>query len=136
MPWFDPKKCSCSGTLQNTHNHRHNHGQCRRKRPPTAPNKASSPTTMRRTDGRHPPKQAVIIFRGGRGCMAIKALLCSGVDASPQHRSVLRAIYSLNLQKIICTCSGGLPPLSDDDSAGHKASYRAQGGHFRRCRTW
>ncbi len=31
--------------------------------------------------------------------MALKALLCSGDDESPQHRSVLRAIHTLNSPK-------------------------------------
>jgi hypothetical protein len=31
--------------------------------------------------------------------MALKALLCSGYDASPQHRSVLRAMHTLNTPK-------------------------------------
>ena len=68
--------------------------------------------------------------------MALKTVLCSGDDASPQHRCVLRTIHPLNLRKIICTCSGGLTPLSDDDGAGRKASFWAQGDHFRRRRPW
>ena len=68
--------------------------------------------------------------------MAIKALLCSGDDAAPHHWSVLRAIHPLNLRKIMCTCSGDLPPLSDDNSAGCKASCGAQGGHFCRRLSW
>ena len=116
--------------LQNTH-HRHNHGQRWQKWPPNAPNEASSPTMARRTDGRQPPEQVAIILGGVRGCIAIKVLLCSGDDASQQHRSVLRAIHPLTPSKIITACSGGLPPSGNDDSAGRKASCRAQGGHFR-----
>ncbi len=130
------KSGSCSGTLQNTHNHRHNHGQRRRKWPPNAPNEASSPATTHFTDGGQPPKQAVIIFGGVRGCMAIKALHFSGNDTSPQHWSVLRAIYPLTPPKIITTCLGGVPPSSDDGGAGRKASCGAQGGHFCRRRPW
>jgi hypothetical protein len=118
--------------LQHTHNHHHNHGQCRQKWPPNAPNEASSsPARMPCMDGRQPPKQAVIILGGVRGCMAIKALLFSGNDQSPQHRSVLRAIHPLTPPKIITTCLMGLPPSSNDDSMGRKASCGAQGGHFR-----
>jgi hypothetical protein len=124
----------CSGRLQNTHNQHHNHGQCRRKWPPNTPNEASSPAMTHCTDGRQPPKQAVIILGGVRGCMAIKVLPCSGNDASPQHRSVLRAIHPLTPPKIITACSGDLPPSSDDDGAGRKASCGVQGGHF--CRRW
>ena len=130
------KSGSCSGTLQNTHNHRHNHGQRRWKWPLNAPNEASSPATMRCTDGRQPPEQAVIILGGVRGCMAIKALPCSGNDASSQHRSVLRAIHPSPPNKIITACLGGLPPSSDDDGAGRKASCGAQRGHFCRRRPW
>jgi hypothetical protein len=43
--------------------------------------------------------------------MDLKALLCSGDDESPQHRSVLRAINTLNCpQKYICLL-GGLSPI-------------------------
>ncbi len=122
--------------LQNTHNHGHNHGQCQQKWPPNAPNEASSPATMCHTNGRQPPEQACIFFGGVRGCMALKSLLCSGDDASPQHQSVLKAIHPLNLQKIICTCLEGLPPSSNDSSMGRKASCGAQGGHFRRRQPW
>ena len=120
--------------LQNTHNHHHNHGERWWKWPPNAPNEASSPATTHCMDGQQPPKQAVIIMGRVRGCIAIKALFCSDNDALPQHWSVLKAIHPLNLQKIMCTCSEGLPPLSNDDNAGHKASCGAQGGHF--CRRW
>ncbi len=92
-----------------THNHHHNHDQRRRKWPPTAPNEASSPTTTQRMDVRQPPEQVVIILGGVRGCMALKALLCSGDDASPQHRSSLRAIHPLNLRKNMHLLEGSSP---------------------------
>ncbi len=41
----------------------------------------------------------MIFFGGLRVCMALKALLCSGNDESPQHWSVLRAIHTLNSPK-------------------------------------
>jgi hypothetical protein len=124
------KSGSCSGTLQNAHNHHHNHGQRRRKRPPNAPNEASSPARTHHMDGRQPPKQVVIILGGVRGCMAIKVLLW------PQHWDVLRAIHPLTPPKIITACLGGLPPSSNDKGAGHKASCGAQGGHFPQRRPW
>ena len=124
------KSGSCSGMLQNTHIHQHNHGQRRRKWPPNTPNEAPSLATARRTDRQQPPKQVVIILGEVRGCMVIKALLCSGYDALPQHPSVLRAIHPLTPPQIITACSGGLPPSSDDNGAGRKASCGAQGGHF------
>ncbi len=131
--------CNLPGTKlvqQNTHNRHHNHGRCRQKWPPNAPNEASSPTMTRHTDGRQPPKQVVIILGGVWGCMALKALLCSGDDVSPQHQSVLRAIHPFNLQKIICTCSGGLPPSSDDEGVERNASCGSQGGNFHRRWPW
>jgi hypothetical protein len=44
--------------------------------------------------------------------MALKALLCSGDDESPQHRSVLRAINTLNSPKIFIRLLGGLLPIN------------------------
>jgi hypothetical protein len=40
--------------------------------------------------------------------MALKALLCSGNDESPQHWSVLRAINTLNSPKNYIRLLGGL----------------------------
>ena len=123
-----------SDTLQNTHNHHHNHGQHQRKWPPYAPNEASSPATTGCMDGQQPTERAVIILGRVRGCIVIKVLICSSDDASPQHWSVLRVIHPLNLTKIMCTCLGGLPPLSNDDGVGCKASCGVREGHF--CRRW
>ena len=120
----------------NTHNHYHNHGQHRQELPPNAPNEASIPATTCCTDGQQLPKQAGIMLGGVRGCMAFKVLLCFGDDALPQHGSVLRAIHLLNLHKITCTCLGVLPPLSNDDGVGRKASCGVKGGHFCCCWPW
>jgi hypothetical protein len=43
--------------------------------------------------------------------MPLKALLCSGDDALPQHRSVLRAIHTLNSLKNYIHLLGGLSPI-------------------------
>ncbi len=43
--------------------------------------------------------------------MALKALLCSGNDESLQHRSVLRAINTLNSPKKYICLLGGLLPI-------------------------
>ncbi len=43
--------------------------------------------------------------------MALKALLCSGNDESPQHMSVLRAINTLNSPKNYIRLLGGLSPI-------------------------
>ncbi len=68
--------------------------------------------------------------------MALKALLCSGDDESPQHQSVLRAINTLNSPKNISACLGGYRPSISRVGAERKASCRALGGHFRRRRLW
>jgi hypothetical protein len=62
--------------------------------------------------GDNPP--SLRMYFGGvlRVFMALKALLCSGNDASPQHRSVLRAIHALNSRKNYIPLLGGLPPHS------------------------
>jgi hypothetical protein len=44
--------------------------------------------------------------------MALKVLLCSGNDESPQHRSVLRAINTLNSPKNYIRLLGGLLPIN------------------------
>jgi hypothetical protein len=41
-------------------------------------------------------------------CIALKALVCSGDDASPQHLSVLKAIHTLNSPKNYIRLFGGL----------------------------
>jgi hypothetical protein len=43
--------------------------------------------------------------------MALKALLCSGNDESPQHGSVLRAIHTLNSPKKYLRKLGRLLPI-------------------------
>jgi hypothetical protein len=68
--------------------------------------------------------------------MSLKALLCSGDDTLPYHRSVLRAIHPLNPLKNISACSGGRRPSIEDDGAGRKALYAALGGDFCRRRLW
>jgi hypothetical protein len=61
--------------------------------------------------GDNPPSLQMYSLGGLRVLMALKVLLCSGDDESPQHRSVLRAINTLNsLQKYI-RLLGGLSPI-------------------------
>jgi hypothetical protein len=43
--------------------------------------------------------------------MALKVLLCSGNDESPQHWSALRAIHTLNSPKNYIRLLGGLSPI-------------------------
>ncbi len=77
------------------------------------------------------PQASDYNFVGSEGVYGHQSASCSGDDASPQHRSVLRAIHPLIPPKIITACLGDLPPSSNDNGAGHKASCGAQGGHFR-----
>ena len=126
--WFHRKKVVRAPARYTTHTTNiHNHSWRWWKWPPYAPNEASSPSTTCQVDGLQPPEQAGIILGGVRGFMALKALLCSDNDALPQHQSILMAIHPLNLQKFICSCSEGLPPSSNDNGAGRKASCGAQG---------
>ena len=60
--------------------------------------------------GDNPPSLRMYSLGGLRVFMALKALLCSGNDESPQHRSVLRAINTLNCPQSISACSGGYRP--------------------------
>ncbi len=58
------------------------------------------------------PTSLWMYFGGGLWvCMALKALLCSGNDASPQHWSFLRAIHTLNSPKNYIRLLGGLSPV-------------------------
>jgi hypothetical protein len=68
--------------------------------------------------------------------MALKALLCSSDDESPQHQSVLRAMHTPTAPKIISACSGGYCPSIRRVGVERKASCGALGGRFRRRRLW
>ncbi len=61
--------------------------------------------------GDNPPSLRMYSLGGLTVFMALKALLCSGDDESPQHRSVLRAINSLNSPKKCVRLLGGLSPI-------------------------
>ncbi len=68
--------------------------------------------------------------------MALKALRCSGDDGSPQHRSVLRAIHTLNSPKNYNRLLKGLSPIHRRAGAERKASCGVLGGHFHRWLLW
>ena len=141
--------------------------QCRQRQklPPCAAHKALRPAPSSSIDGRRSPKQADIIFKGLRGCTALKTLRCYGDASSPKQRSALRAIHPLNTPKIISAysggrcpsiwcistrrnascgtfpknisaCSGGRRPSIWCISTRRNASCGALGGHFRRWRPW
>ncbi len=81
------------------------------KWPPSAPHEALRSAPTLRMDGWQPPKLVDIFWGGLRVCMALKVLLCSGDDESPQHWSVLRAIHTLNSPKNYIRLLGGLSPI-------------------------
>jgi hypothetical protein len=62
--------------------------------------------------------------------MALKALLCSGDDESPQHRSVLRAIHTLNSPKNYIRFHGGLLPIHSTRRHGAKGLMWGTRGPF------
>jgi hypothetical protein len=59
----------------------------------------------------NPPSLWMYYLGGLRVCMALKRLLCSGNDALPQHRSVLRTIHTLNSPQNYIRLLGGLLPI-------------------------
>jgi hypothetical protein len=86
--------------------------------------------------GDNPLSLRMYFWGGLRACMALKVFLCSGNYAPPQHRSVFRAIHTLNspAPKIISACLGGCRPSIQHLGAERNASYGALGGHFHRRR--
>jgi hypothetical protein len=58
--------------------------------------------------GDSPPSLRMYFLGGSRVFMNLKALLCSGDDESPQHRSVLGTINALNSPKSFIHLLGGL----------------------------
>jgi hypothetical protein len=61
--------------------------------------------------GDNPPSLGMYSLGGLRVFMALKALLCSGNDESPQHWSVLRAINTLNSPQKYIRLLEGLSPI-------------------------
>ncbi len=61
--------------------------------------------------GDNPLSLRMYSLGGLRVFIALKVLLCSGDDESPQHRSVLRAINTLNSPKKYIFLFGGLSPI-------------------------
>ncbi len=86
--------------------------------------------------GDNPPSLPMYFWEGLRVFMALKALLCSGNDASPQHWSVLRAIHSLDSRKSYICLLGGCRLSIQCIGTKRKASFGALGGHFCRRLPW
>jgi len=108
----------------------------RRKCPPNAPHEALRPAPSSLLDGRWPPEQADITFKGLRGCVVLITLRCYGDVSSPEQRSALRTIHPLNTPKIISACSGDRRPSIWSVGTRRNASCGALGRHFRRRRPW
>ncbi len=62
--------------------------------------------------------------------MALKALLFSGDDELPQHRSVLRAIHTLNSPKNYIHKLGGLSPIHSTRQRGAQGLMWGTRGPF------
>ncbi len=84
----------------------------------------------------NPPSLRMYSLGGLRVFMALKALLCSGDDESPQHRSVLRAINTLNSPKNYIRLLGGLSPIHSMHRHGAQGLMWGAGGHFHWRRLW
>ncbi len=80
--------------------------------------------------GDNPPSLRMYSFGGLREFMALKALLCSGNDELPQHRSVLRAINTLNSLKNYIRLLGGLLPIRSTRRRGTQGLMWGTRGPF------
>jgi hypothetical protein len=69
----------------------------------------------------NPPSLWMYFLGGLRVFMALKALLCSGDDELPQHRSVLRTINTLNSPKSYICLLGGLSPIHSTHRHGKRS---------------
>jgi hypothetical protein len=86
--------------------------------------------------GDNPPSKRIYFLRLLRVCVALKTLRCCGDSSSPEQRSTLRGIHTLNPPKTTSAISGGCRPSIRSVSAERKASCGALGGHSRRRRLW
>jgi hypothetical protein len=86
--------------------------------------------------GDSPPSLRMYLGGGLRVFMALKVLLCIGNDASPQNRSVLRAMHNPTAPKVISACSGGYCLSIQRAGVEQKVLCGALGGHFRQRRLW
>jgi hypothetical protein len=81
------------------------------------------------------PLSLWMYFMGGlRVFIALKALLCSGNDASPQHWSIYGPYTPSTAAKVTSASLGGCRPSIQRSCVERKASCGALGGHF--CRRW
>jgi hypothetical protein len=80
------------------------------------------------------PELADVFFGGVEGVYGPQS--ASGNDASPQNRSVLRAMQTPTAPKIISACLGAYRPSIGRVGAERKVSCGGLGGRFRRRRPW
>ncbi len=80
--------------------------------------------------GDSPPSLWMYFLGGSRVFMDLKALLCSGDDESPQHRSVLGAINALNSPKSYIRLLRGLSPIHSTRRRGTKGLVWGARGPF------
>ncbi len=79
---------------------------------PLAPHmRPGAPRQCLKWMGNNPPSLRMYFLGGPRVFMDLKALLCSGNDESPQHRSVLGTINALNSPKSHIRLLGELLPI-------------------------
>jgi hypothetical protein len=114
---------ACFSSLSTKHNwrhNRHNHGRCQWKWPPSVPHEALCSVPMLIMDGQRPPEIADVVFWGVEGVYAPQSAPCSCDDASPQYRSVLRAMHTLNSLKHYIRMLGVLSPIHSTLRSGAK----------------
>ncbi len=78
--------------------------------------------------GVNPPSLQMYFWGGLSVCMALKALLCSGNDASPHNLSVLRAIHILNSTKNYIHLLRGLSAIHSIQWIGAQGIMRGTRG--------
>ncbi len=78
----------------------------------------------------NPPSLRMYSLGGLRVFMDLKALVCSVDDESPQHRSVLRTINTLNSPKSYIRLLGGLSPIHSTRQRGAKGLMWGARGLF------
>jgi hypothetical protein len=84
--------------------------------------------------GDNPPSLRMYCWGGVEGVYGPQS--ASGDDASPQNRSVLRAMHTPTAPKSISACLGGYRPSIQSVGAEQKVLSGALGGYFRRRQLW
>ncbi len=86
------------------------HSRRRQKSPPSAAHNALHPALSSSLDGRQSPKQADIIVKGLRGCMALKTLQCYNDASSRKTKECIEDhTPPQHPQNYICLLGGSSP---------------------------